>query len=87
MWRFLAAAALAALALLTACDRPSDKAKREYQLMLKSGATLEEQCEKLREVAAAYLAEENEKEYEWADIQADSKCLEVSLQRLRNRRY
>ena len=82
MYHFPYTVGLAAL-LLTACDKPSDKAKREYQLMLKSGASLEEQCRKKQEIAAAYLAEENEKEYPMAKIEADMKCNEVALQRLR----
>ena len=82
MYRVACASVLVAL-LLGACDKPSDKAKREYQLMLRSGASLEEQCEKLKQVAAAYLAEENQTEYEMADIRADLKCNDVALQRLR----
>lgn len=72
-----------ALLALAACSKPSDKAKREYQLMLKSGATLEEKCAKMQEIAAAYLAEENEGEYPLAKVQADGACLDVQLDRLR----
>ncbi len=69
--------------LLTACDKASDKAKREYQLMLKSGATIKERCEKMQDIAAAYLSEENDAEYPMAKIEADLKCNEAALQRLR----
>lgn len=68
---------------LAACSKPSDKAKREYQLMLKGGATLEEKCAKMQEIAAAYLAEENEDEYPMAKAEAGGVCLDVQLDRLR----
>ncbi len=69
--------------LLTGCSEASDKAKREYQMMVKSGATLEEQCKKLKDIEAAYLAEENMAEYRMARIEAGVKCTELDLQRLR----
>lgn len=84
MYRTFCIAALAAAAL-TACDKPSDKAKREYLMMLKSGASLEERCRKKQEIASAFLAEENHAEYPMAKIEADMKCNEVALARLRYR--
>ncbi|MBA3512301.1 hypothetical protein [Sphingomonas sp.] len=71
-----------AAVLLTACDKPSDKAKREYRMMVKGGASLEDQCRKKREIAAAYLAEENEEEYPMAKLEADVRCHESALQRM-----
>ena len=83
MYRITRVVALTALFMLTSCSKASDKAKREYQLMVKSGATVQEQCDKMQQIAAAYLAEENEAEYPMAKIQANLKCNEAALERLR----
>lgn len=82
MYRLSSFAGLCAVLLLTSCDKASDKAKREYRMMLKSEASVEDQCRKMQEIAAAYLAEENETKYPMAKIEADMKCNQMALQRL-----
>ena len=81
MYRTSAVVAVAALLTVSACDKPSDKVKREYELMLKNGATLDEQCKKMREIAAAYLVEENEAEYGLAHNLAEVRCHQADLKR------
>jgi len=83
MWKISCFALVTTALLLGACDKPSDKAKREYRMMLKNGASIEARCEKMQAIAAAYLAEENGAEYSMAKLQADVRCHEAALQALR----
>lgn len=78
-------ALLLVVAALSSCDKASDKAQREYILLMKGGASAEERCAKLHEIAAAYLKEENSQEYPMAKIKADMCDTELSLSRRRNR--
>ena len=70
--------------MLIACDKPSDKAKREYGMMVRAGASGEERCGKKREIAEAFLKEGNEREYAKADLDASLECNRVLLESLRS---
>lgn len=65
--------------LLCACSKESDRVKKEYEMMLQVGATGQERCTKLRQIADTYLREQNENEYQLAKSEADSACLDAHL--------
>lgn len=69
--------------LLCACSKESDRAKKEYEMMLQVGATGEERCTKLKQIADAYLREQNESEYQRATLEADTACLEALMSEMR----
>ena len=59
---------------LTSCDSASDDAKRELEIVNKTGRNLAERCRAERKVADAHLAEHNESEYGRAKVTADITC-------------
>ena len=68
------------LLALASCSNAAEKAKREYLMMKDSGASGQERCDKLQEIAAAYLSDEKETEYLIARIKADEQCLRIASQ-------
>ena len=68
--------------LLCACTKASDRAKNEYEMMMRLGATGDERCTKLQQIADAYLSEQNEREYQLAKVKADNTCLQAGLDRM-----
>jgi hypothetical protein len=59
---------------LASCGSASDDAKRELEIVIKSGGNPAERCRAERKVADAYLAEHNESEYGIAKVTADITC-------------
>lgn len=53
-------------------------------MMLRIGATGQERCTKLQQIADAYLREQNESEYPLARVEAEYVCLEARLAELRS---
>lgn len=52
-------------------------------MMLRIGATGEERCAKLQQIADAYLREQDESEYQLARSEADIACLEARMAEMR----
>lgn len=48
-------------------------------MMLRVGATGEERCTKLQQIADAHLSEQNESEYQRARLEAETACLEARM--------
>lgn len=69
--------------MLVACDKPSANAKREYDMMVRAGASGEQRCAKKREIAEAFLREGNEEEHPMANIEASLECNRVRLDSMR----
>jgi len=69
--------------LLVGCtEKQSAKLERQFQILKDTGRGPEELCAKAREVANAYLAEENSYEYQVWDIEAGLNCNQAALDRL-----
>lgn len=66
--------ALVALAFAGCSERASARAEREYEMMERGGASLEDKCAKRREIAEDYLKEGNQHEYWLANIEARNAC-------------
>lgn len=75
-------ATLVCCVVLSGCDKASDRATREYDMMVRAHASAEARCAKKREIAEAFLKEENEHEYEMANVEAGLECNQASLDRL-----
>jgi len=69
--------------LLAGCSSEAEQQVRQYEMMKRNGATTAQLCGKGREVAAAYLAEENEMQYRMWDVEAGLACNQVALDNLR----
>jgi len=74
---------LASAILLAGCAKASEAEVRQYEMMKRSHASRHELCKKARKVAEAYLAEENEAEYEMWNIKANLDCNEVLIESIR----
>lgn len=76
MYRLFCVALIVLVLPLSGCAKPtaSEKAEREYVVLLKAGASAEEKCVKRRDIAAAYLSEENVDEYRSAKIKEALMC-------------
>lgn len=68
--------------LLAACSSDAERQIRQYEIMKRNGATAAERCAKAREVAEAYLAEENELQYQFWDVESGLACNQVALDNL-----
>lgn len=64
---------------LGACEKASEKAEREYEMMVRGHASLEQKCAKKKEIAEAYLKERNEKRYWLANIEVRNVCNPITL--------
>ncbi len=68
---------------LASCSEPeSAKLERQLEMMEKAGASKSEMCAKQREVAEAYLREENREEYDLKKLTADVACNAAVTERL-----
>lgn len=65
--------------LLGSCSKPSDDAKRQFEIVDK-GRDNQAKCDQARKVADAYLRENNEKEYNSWKLTADVKCMTASFE-------
>ena len=75
MYRPALEIALVALAVAgCSAEKASERAKREYRMMERGGASQEDMCAKRREIAEAYLKEGNEREFWLANIEARNTC-------------
>jgi hypothetical protein len=82
-FRALSVAAVQVCCLvLSGCEKASDRAQREYDMMVRAHASAEARCAKKHEIAEAFLKEENEQEYQLTDVEADVECNRASLDRL-----
>lgn len=62
------------VAVIGCSPSESEKAERELALIEKTGGDLGELCAAKRNLAAAYLHENNEDKYKFADLDADISC-------------
>jgi hypothetical protein len=72
---------LVALCALCACDNPVKDAKRELEIIRKTG-TRDEICTASRRVADAYLKQQDENAYAMARIDADIACQDALMDRM-----
>lgn len=76
--------ALILLALpLAACSRgpDPDALQRQFDMMAQNGASPDELCNKSRQIADAWLAREDQAEYQTADLDARLRCNHALIQR------
>jgi hypothetical protein len=72
---------IGALIALTGCgEKASDKATAEMAIIEKSGGDPGQLCQVKRKIAEAYLAEQDQREYESADLSAKIACRRASQQ-------
>jgi hypothetical protein len=71
-----------ALLLAGCAEKESAKLERQVDMMKKAGATSAELCTKEREIADAYLREENAEEYDLKKLSADVRCNQAATDRL-----
>lgn len=60
-------------------QKASERVEREYQMMERGGASLDEKCAKRREIAEAYLKEGDEQRYLVANIEVRNTCNRSTL--------
>ena len=66
---------------LTACSpSESEQAERELNMIERSGSDPGEECAAKRQIAAAYLHENDEEKYKLADLSADIACRRAALE-------
>lgn len=67
-------AGLALATALTGCQSESEKAKDAYEMMERTGASEAERCKQADVVTAAYLREQDQKNYEFWRLRRDITC-------------
>lgn len=71
------------IVLLAGCTRSEgEKAERQYNMVASNLPSPDELCSASREVAAAYLKDENDDEYQRWNLKADIDCNQAALDRL-----
>jgi hypothetical protein len=75
--------AILLLVSLVACgENESAKLERQLKIMETTGSTDADLCAKAQQVADAYLAEENQAEYEMAKVHAGTYCVGAQVEHL-----
>lgn len=63
---------------LVGCTSQGEEAEKRYQIVARAGDA-SAKCEVGREVAAAYLSDQNEKKYRWWKLSSDIDCQTAEL--------
>lgn len=69
---------LGLVALLGCADKAAE-AEKQFEMVERSSGTPDERCSRKWAVAEPYLEAGNEEKYEFADLMADSECLNGEL--------
>lgn len=73
---------LAAMALLTSCQSPAEKAEGDYNFLVGNRASEAELCRAAGRVAQAYMDQRNQYDYQLWAVRRDLHCDQARLNRL-----